>query len=528
MDTAWNARASLNGPARAVTDRFAGYVNPHHPILAELFSIPAPGAGLIAVALADLQRRTAYVSGPPGYRSFDALHDETRSAAGALRVNCINRSNLLVSRLRAAGAAPADVFVAIGVRRGPAFAVAVHAWVAVRASNCVLWIDPVDLEPRALTWQQVQNRYAISVLFNDRCASAIRAEQQRWLEPRRTGRECVFGYDDPHIVALVRSRVLRRIVGPLFERAAADCDRVAPGDLSAAEALGLVRVDARTYCAGPKLTVVTAAEEEEARHVTRDAFAAYASAFATHEPMLRGAFGACRAAEDFDWNDIAHVLVAGLTVDVGVGRILGVYETERTLESTAVLAFERLSACNPIGVRWAPGSAATSGLGQIWHHDVWRTRMDLTSDHVRTLERLADGECGIEGKSSVLMRYLGLIRSDVRAQPLAIPVFRPADVARMSPVIRAAAHALVRDGVRPAFDRLSRHGWWKGREDDPARRLAGARLVLEYGVDTLVDAGLLPRFPVAPHFGAAWGRCLWMDKAGGPNTMAPPKFPAER
>jgi hypothetical protein len=53
-----------------------------------------------------------------------------------------------------------------------------------------------------------------------------------------------------------------------------------------------------------------------------------------------------------------------------------------------------------------------------------------------------------------------------------------------------------------------------------ASRHAGVRLILEYGIDRVISAGLIDPFPEGAEIPLHLGRWLWREPAGGPELVA--------
>jgi hypothetical protein len=521
---------ALPETAPAVLERFCKFVRPDHPILGDIFREPPPGMDRLASSVADLTRRTRYVSGPPGFRSLDDLHALVRQAGSAVvPMNCIHRACILVSQLRAQGWSDADVLVATGVDRRDKWLVeTVHAWIAVRLPGLTLWIDSTDLVPRESDPDEIQRAYALSVLFNDRRAFVTRDQQRRALEA--TGpvppRICIYGDASLDLMRLVQNPGFASLLAPLFAGMPGDTARAEDAIVLEAARLDVIALDGRQYSGGRQLTTVPADAERDLRGLLAEPLTAYAGIFAEWVPRLREAFLAGRAAAEFTWADVAHTIVAGMTADIGVGRALALHEIAVTHHGRRVVwAFERISAKNPFGVIWMRGSTERRGVVQLWHGDVMRAPLRMAPAAVIALERIADGSPErADPKQVMYLRHLGLLRAGAGPPRPTIPVFVPEDADRLGAVIRGACRELVARAITPALAAIFDCGWWRDRAGDERARLAAMRLLLEYGTDGLINAGLLPRFPAGPAVPFAWGRWLWLEPDGVEAAVGPPTF----
>ena len=512
-----------------VANRFTAFIRPGHPLLGRLFTPPRGGAYL-AAALEDLAARTRYVPGPPGHRPFEQFEHDAEAAAGPLPLNCLNRCAVLVSQLRARGASESEVFVAIGTRRRDRLSPRVHAWVAIRARGMLLWIDPIDIAPQRLSVEEIRTRFVLSIVFNDRHAYVTAAEQEQALAsgPAHGPRTCVYGHADLRVLGIATRPAFAQLLQPLFRDGEGNSTDVDPELLREAEALDLVSVQGSRYHGSRRLTVVPATAEEDLRGMLAPQLDEYIDAFAQWIPRLHDAYAASRTARDFDWPQVAHTIMAGMVADVGVGRRLALHDIAQERHgATVVWAFEQISARNPFGVVWISGHEATSGIGQLWHHSVWRKPMMLGVKAVSALERLAGGE-DCDAREHLYLKHLDLVESSGTRVRVKIPIFHPEDVARLSPLIRQTSEALVTRAVNPAIARVHDSPWWKAQGNDTATRLAAVRLFLEYCTDRLVSDHLMPPFPAGPAVPLAWGRWIWLEPSGAAASICPPTFSAAR
>ena len=152
------------GEAAAGAPRYCTFVQPAHPLVAEVFPPASRRGDPVAAALAALGRECAYRS-RPGRRSFDQLLAARRAGEARLEINCIDLVCLLVSCLRAAGAGDDRAWVALAGVRG---FVHHHAWALVRRGERFLWIDPAVLEPVERAGGEILAGHDLYVVFNDR------------------------------------------------------------------------------------------------------------------------------------------------------------------------------------------------------------------------------------------------------------------------------------------------------------------------------------------------------------------------
>ena len=165
------------GEAAAGGPRYCAFVQPGHPLVAELFPPAARRGDPVAAALAALGPECAYRS-RPGRRSFDELLAARRAGEGRLEINCIDLVCLLVSCLRAAGVGDDRAYAALAGARG---FLQHHAWALVRRGERFLWIDPAALEPAERAGREILDRHDLYVVFNDHRLHFTAAEKRSLL-----------------------------------------------------------------------------------------------------------------------------------------------------------------------------------------------------------------------------------------------------------------------------------------------------------------------------------------------------------
>lgn len=502
------------------------FIDRAHPVVEELFgSAPADRAHVLAHGLERLARRSIYVPGPPGRRAFDDLRSAL-THADRLPINCLNWSCLLVSYLRACGLHPDDVFSAVVTARGTRLACnVVHAGVLVRdAAQGWLWIDPARPGPARQSAGDLASRYAFAVIFNDREVFFQDADKRRLLSgARRRGvRLYVYGRADASLRALIRTPAFTRIVPDLCAGRAIDGDAT---DQATAEAATRVELLARAgahYEAGRRLLPVSAAAEATVRDMVEPALDRYAAIVASGIGALRRAYAGTAAARRFEWDQVAHTVVAGMLMDVAVGRHLHLPDEVIERHGDAVVwAFEHVSADNAYGVVWTADPARAGGFGQLWHCTVDRTPMRLAPHIAAVLGQAAAGEPLVGGEKALLyLSHLGLMRRAAgdRGYAAAVPVFDAGDAGRLLQAIDPLAARLVDEVMTPALALVARHPLWS-RAASPRSMHPVVRLLLEYAIDRVVGGGLLAPFPVGADVPLAWGRWIWTEPVGTPPLM---------
>ena len=166
--------------ASSVARRYCDFVQPGHALVQDLFaSVPGSRETALIHGIECLRRYCAYEPAP-GRLGFEEIQALRRTAGGRkVEVNCINSACLLTSHLRASGFTAEEAFVALGSSRRFSFH---HAWTLLRSRDGLLWIDPVDLEPRTMTGSALWQQYVLFVIFNDEQICFLEEEKRRLLE----------------------------------------------------------------------------------------------------------------------------------------------------------------------------------------------------------------------------------------------------------------------------------------------------------------------------------------------------------
>jgi hypothetical protein len=517
---------------------YRSFLEPRHPLARELLGAaalaavppplalePAPVPLPLAWVLAEMRRRFTYQA-RRGRRSLDELLAAARSSRGRpLAVNCLTLCSVLASVLRAGGFSPAEVFVAVGGRRG---VLQYHAWVLVRRAGALLWISPETLEMEPAEGAELWRTLTFHVLFNDVHLHLQESEKRRLLAPPPAAgwRLVLYGPagaspSELAMLELLRSGALARALSALAAGGHAADDAEAPaGCLAAAEACGLLVRAGGQLLPGSRLVVIPAAEEARFRSLARPALCRYLEVAADALPALARAFAGSAAADRFAWSEVSHAIVAGMLMDLGVGRSLpaGVREDGRGPRAPVVWAFERPLAANAFGVQSVRDEGSGWSIAQLWHARCPRPDLRIDPPLVRELGRVAAAAAAGPGASAAgggtpgapfpgAGRGLLWLRHHhlMEGRRLRFPAFPAADWSRLDADWQPLGAGLAAEAVAPALAAAAADPFWS----QPRHRHAAVRLLLEAAADHVIAAGLLPPFPPAESAGPAWGRWLW-------------------
>lgn len=333
----------------------------------------------------------------------------------------------------------------------------------------------------------------------------------------------LFGDRDPEIASLMDNPEFRSLVGPLFSTARPAVPDDTPVCLDAAVDRELLTSDGGSYGAGPRLVPVPALAERELPERLRPVLARYVEIAGDMAVELRALFAETSAAERFAWPQVSHSLVAGMFLDLAMGRelIRSGQVSLRPAGGTVVWAFEGLSAGNAFGVQWAPASRPRAGFAQLWSRRARRPPLRLGTAVVEALWRSALGEAAAgTPEERLYLRHLKLARKAGGSLEVQVPAFGPSDAERLLPLLDHGARQLVADAIVPALALVGEHPWWSERIHEEAYRHAAVRLILEYGIDRVIASGGIEAFPQGPDLQPAWGRWVWVE-ADGPLSLVP-------
>jgi hypothetical protein len=487
------------------------FLVPSHPLLREVFPVSGEGReAALADALEVLRHRLRYRAVEGRRPAEELLRELAGRPARPVEANCLSLCCLLASRLRQAGYGPDEVYVALGGWRNR---LQYHAWVLVRKAEGFLRIDPATLSPEERSGSRIWAEQVIHVLFNDRHVHLLEAEKLRWLggeQPGAKPRKILFGRYDPEVGKMLAAPGFDAMLAGLFAGAAPAPEA---GSLAAqALAHGLLRAEADRLQPGPRMVLIPHHHEGELAALVEPALDRYLGVLSAVLPGIRQAFQECAAARRFSWDEVGHSLVAGLLMDLSVGRQLFARRPElRPRQESVVWVFERPRARNAFGVQMAKDPASGWTLAQLWHRGLERSPLSIRDELVGFLGGLAAGDPGdADAPGWLHLRYVGLARRVGRSHDLLVPSFAPDEWLHLSTRLHAGAGRLLEEAIFPALGRLSGQPFW-GDAAAAGRLYTAVRLLLDYATDRLVDSGLLAAFPAREQAPPAWGRLLWNE-----------------
>ena len=484
-----------------MTATYRDFVQPAHPLVRDFFGAAVEQMDALDAALVVLRRRGSYVPAA-GHRTFDELRTRYHEAADSrVPLNCLALSSLLVSRLRAAGVPSDEVFVVIGMRRDyppNAGRLDLHAWTVLRTGTGLRWIDPATLAVEQAAGAAWLDRHHVHVLFNDERIVSFPSEMRRLLaRPERDRfRLYAFGVVGAEARAAVQHPGVREGLRSFFTAGSPfEADDEAA---RLANAAGLITREPAPGAPGPRLVLVSRRQSRDLRAGMDRALERYLAITTETVAQLQVAYESCTAARRFSWREAEHAITAGLFLDLAVGQRLGLAaQLQREQRAHVVWAFEHIESENGYGVILAEHVGRRAGVVELWHCGVRRTPLRLSERGVALLCEAAE-------------------RSPAAAP---MPVFTAGDTRRLIEVLDAGADRLVTEALDPILDLAFALASWRPLHARSSLRQAVARLVLEYGIDRVVDAGVLTPFPAGDAVPVHWGRWVWQEPVASPPLM---------
>ena len=266
---------------------------------------------------------------------------------------------------------------------------------------------------------------------------------------------------------------------------------------------------------GEKLTFVEARLTRRLLDIAGEAARVYAQVLADERASLEALMPMLEVSGPSPrWCDVAHLLVAGLVIDLGVrSELLSQGLIAEQPDDFWVWAFEGGTGTrNAFGVQlWEGGEAV---FGQLWHRGLRRSGELKVDDADVELLRVACESGGLRAAAlpvgqhtrTVKLAFYRLLVKRGGTYVLNVPALVGAGGLAVCAEVRRIARALLARAVAPAMSEAE--GEYRA---DGFRQVAGnhrhafARLLLERAADEVVAAGLLPAFPdSAPHNWGAW------------------------
>ena len=330
----------------------------------------------------------------------------------------------------------------------------------------------------------------------------------------------VYGTGDPRLSRLLDSPSFSQLVARLMKNGVIEPSAAEAALLDDCLTSELLVRELSGFVPGPRLVLAPAAIVAPFTGVIAGHLNDYAAVASAALPLLRRAFLRTGPAKCFDWAHIQHVVLAGMFLDLAVGSCLwttGIIH--RRYCDTVLWAIDTAASRNPFGVQWIGSRTRRCAIAQLWHADVTRPPLRLAESDAGWLCAAASGNAvAYDPRMLLRLRYLGFVSRSADALRVTVPAFAPADCERLFPVLIECAMDLVRRVVRPLLADVDRFQPDGSMAQDSWRHVL-IRLLLEAGIDRVVESGLCDPFPVGVP-PVEWGRWSWEESACGHSLVA--------
>lgn len=221
------------------------------------------------------------------------------------------------------------------------------------------------------------------------------------------------------------------------------------------------------------------------------------------------------------WNEVAHLIVAGLIIDLGIrDELLAHNVIAEQPDEYWVWAFECGTGTeNAFGVQLWTNETAHAVFGQLWHKKL-RRRVELKIDgeDVALIREISErGSLKATELSqaqhlrAVKLSFYRLLSVERAEYFLNIPVLTDTSGKFICAEVKRISRTIFSHAVVPAMAK-AQEIFLKSRLPDGVFQHAFARLLLECSIDRTVKAKLIPPFPeMAENNWAAWltlGECV--------------------
>ena len=221
------------------------------------------------------------------------------------------------------------------------------------------------------------------------------------------------------------------------------------------------------------------------------------------------------------WNDVAHLIVAGLIIDLGIrDELLAQGVIVEQPDEYWVWAFEcGTGTQNAFGVQLWTNESAHAVFGQLWHKKLRRrVQLKVDSEDVALLKEISErGSLKASELSqaqhlrAVKLSFYRLLNVERAEYFLNIPVLTRTSGKFICAEVKRIARRIFSHAVVPAMAEAQEIFLESGLPDGVFQH-AFARLLLECSIDRTLNAKLIPPFPeMAENNWAAWlslGECV--------------------
>lgn len=207
------------------------------------------------------------------------------------------------------------------------------------------------------------------------------------------------------------------------------------------------------------------------------------------------------------WQDMAHIVVAGLLVDVGVrDELLRNGLIRKQPQDFWIWAFEHgTCAKNAFGLKVWRGENHGASLTELWYCFSRRPlQLKITAADISLLQSISAGRStgaaslsGAEERQSALkLQFYKFLQHDGGTYRVNFPVLHAGSEAKVKAEIARVAQRILAESVQQAMEDAVQVYSRDTQTDVPDLfRHAFARLLLEHAMDEVLEARLLAEFP---------------------------------
>lgn len=226
------------------------------------------------------------------------------------------------------------------------------------------------------------------------------------------------------------------------------------------------------------------------------------------------------------WQDMAHIVVAGLLVDVGIrDELLRNGLIRQQPQDFWIWAFEHgTCAKSAFGLKVWRGENNGASLSELWYCFSQRPmQLKITAADISLLQVISTGGStgaallsGVEERQSALkLQFYKFLQHDGGTYSVNFPVLHAANEGRVKLEIARIAQRILSESVRQAMEGAVQVYYRETQTEVPDLfRHAFARLLLEHAMDEVLDARLLAEFPRKADY--PWG-CWFTSGIQGPH-----------
>jgi hypothetical protein len=437
------------------------------------------------------------------------------------RGNCFSLSCLVASALRRLGTSEHGVAVFIGCPKDHPDLVHAYVLTVGKEPGRIAVIEPELMKAMDYSVEEFWEKYQVYCLFNDALELISQDEKQAWVaklggashgapgpeaDPgsKNAGKDAGARISEGKPIQWIAYGAVNQACRDMFQQLMSQSHKDSTAKF-------LEKLDAESRS---RIAVVPAAVMAQMTQTALGAACHYSRIISAEIEDIRRLVRCFRhSGKRLEWTDVAHILVAGLLVDLGVREQLLRSGTIREQpEDFWIWGFEGgTGAHNAFGVRLQESEGNGAVLHELWHCKSQRPhRLKIDTCDIRLLKSMSEGRFGDASVSSedrqraLKLTFYRLSKKQNGTYIANLPVLAETDAEVVRWETSRIARLLTSQAVLPAMeqaDKVYASEFFASPPD--IFRHAFARLLMEHAMDRLVDEKALPAFPLQPD--NAWG-----------------------